>query len=311
MSMERRGVFRPMRFEATVEDCVVSSGELPDDLCGGFYRCGPTWRRPTRQNFDSVFTMDGMVQGLIIRDGRAVFRNRWIRTPKFIAEERAGRALFQWSDGDFGDWRAFGLGDVARDEHTRGVPQGVAAINVFPFGDELLASGEQGSPPIALDPLTLETKGVVPWSVHLSRGMFDPACFGDATFTAHPKWDAQSGVLYGWGYRDEPPFVTLHWVMPDGAVRTRELWDAPYETVAHDMWLTEKYVVMPFQPFTVNRERIAKQLSGYAWDPELPIVLGLIPRDDIDGEVRWIRADIEPQYIMHTLSANRDTGTIR
>ena len=132
MSMGRRGVFTPMRFEADVEECLVD-GELPRDLAGGFYRCGPTWKRPSKQNIDTVFTMDGMVQALILHDGRADFRNRWIRTPKYLAEERAGRALFEWADGDFGDWRAWGLGDVVRDEYTRYIPQGVERGELVPL----------------------------------------------------------------------------------------------------------------------------------------------------------------------------------
>jgi carotenoid cleavage dioxygenase len=300
------GPLRPMRFEATVEDCIVAEGELPPDLAGGFYRVGPTWKRPTKQGTVGFATIDGMVQGLVVRDGHADFRNRWIRTPKYLAEERVGRGLFEWSDGRFTDWRSYGLGEVIRDEHTRGVPQGTNLINVFPFAGQVVTSGEQGGPPIALDPVTLDTIGVVPWSPALSRGMVEPACFGDAGFTAHPKWDPATGTLYGWTYRDEEPFVTLHWVNPDGSVRTRPLWDAPYATNAHDMWLTERYMVLPFQPFVVDRRRIDKDLAVFGWEPELPTVLALIPRDDIDGEIRWVTADIDPQYIMHTMSANHD-----
>ncbi len=88
----QRGPYRPMRFEATIEDCIVE-GELPDGLEGGFYRNGPTWRRPNKQGLETVYTIDGMVQGLVFRDGKVEFRNRWVRTPKFVAEERAGRSL--------------------------------------------------------------------------------------------------------------------------------------------------------------------------------------------------------------------------
>jgi carotenoid cleavage dioxygenase-like enzyme len=103
-----RGPFKPMRSEATVEDCIVTHGEIPADLNGGFYRNGPTWRRPSRQGLDAAFAMDGMVQALILTGGRAHFRNRWVRAPKYLAEERAGRALFEWSDGVFGDCRSWG-----------------------------------------------------------------------------------------------------------------------------------------------------------------------------------------------------------
>jgi carotenoid cleavage dioxygenase len=305
-----RGPFKPMRFEATVEDCIVTDGAIPTDLNGGFYRNGPTWRRPSRQGCDAAFALDGMIQALVFREGRADFRNRWVRTPKYLAEERAGRALFEWSDGGFGDWRSWGLGEVTRDEFTTGVPQGTNAVNVVPFAGEILALGEQGSPPIALDPITLETRGIVGWSTALSPGLVPPACFGDASFTAHPKWDATTGELFGWTYRDSEPYVTLHWVRPDGSVRTRHLDDAPYATVAHDMWLSERYVIMPFMPFHISKDRIAKDLPIWGWDPDLPVVLALVPRDDPMGEVRWVTAGFEPQYVMHTLSANHVGDTL-
>jgi carotenoid cleavage dioxygenase-like enzyme len=57
------GAFRPMRFEATVEDRVTTFGEIPKELSGGFYRVGPTFKRPTRQGENGLQAMDGMVQG--------------------------------------------------------------------------------------------------------------------------------------------------------------------------------------------------------------------------------------------------------
>src|ERR1700761_6012240 len=82
-TVSTKGPFQPMRFEATVEECIVSHGEIPKDLAGGFYRCGPTWKRPTRQGNNPLLSQDGMVQGLVLGDGRADFRNRWVRTPKY------------------------------------------------------------------------------------------------------------------------------------------------------------------------------------------------------------------------------------
>ncbi|MCZ4586315.1 MULTISPECIES: carotenoid oxygenase family protein [Rhodococcus] len=299
------GPFQPMRFEATVDECIVTHGEIPKDLAGGFYRTGPTWKRPTRQGTNGLLGMDGMVQGLVLENGRADFRNRWVRTPKYQLEEQHGRGMFEWTDGDWHDWRTYGYGDVKRDQYTCGVPQGTNNVNIFPFAGEMVASGEQGGPPIALDPITLETKGIVNWSPKLSPGIHAPTAFGDNSFTAHPKWDHETGVLYGWAYRDTAPYVTVHVVHPDGAVESRELWDAPYNTVAHDIWLTPEWMVMPFQPMLIDKKRITeRELSVFGWDPELPIVIALIPRHDPAAPVRYITTDIEPQYIMHTLSAN-------
>ena len=298
-----KGPFAPMRFEATVDECIVSHGEIPEGLAGGFYRVGPTWKRPTQQGTNGILGMDGMVQALVLQDGRADFRNRWIRTPKYPLEERHGRGMFRWSDGDWDDWRTYGYGDVQRDCWTTGVPQGTNNINIFPFAGQMVASSEQGGAPIAIDPLTLETRGIVNWSSKLSSGIHEPAAFGDGTFTAHPKWDHETGTLYGWAYRDTAPYVTVHVVHPDGAVESRELWDAPYNTVAHDIWLTPEWMVMPFQPFVIDKKRIDKEVSVFGWDPDLPIVIALIPRGP-GGEVRYITTDLEPEYVMHTMSAN-------
>jgi carotenoid cleavage dioxygenase len=154
---------------------VTTHGEIPEDLAGGFYRVGPTFKRPTSQGGNGLLAMDGMVQGLTLENGRADFRNRWVRTPKYLLEERHGRGMFQWADGEWSDWRTIGFGPALPDQATQGIPQGTNNINCFPFAGEILASGEQGGPPVALDPITLETRGIVPWSPQLARGIFDQA----------------------------------------------------------------------------------------------------------------------------------------
>jgi hypothetical protein len=141
-----QGPFAPMRFEATVEECIVSQGEVPKELSGGFYRVGPTWKRPTQQGTNPLLSMDGMVQGLILDNGRADFRNRWVRTPKYLLEDKHQRGMFAWSDGGFHDWRDFAYGDVERTPLNCHTPQGTNNINIFPFAGEMIASGEHGAP---------------------------------------------------------------------------------------------------------------------------------------------------------------------
>ena len=71
-------------------------GELPRELNGTLYRNGPN------PQFDSPgahwFVGDGMLHAFHLENGRASYRNRWVRTPKWQAEHDAGRALF----GGFG-----------------------------------------------------------------------------------------------------------------------------------------------------------------------------------------------------------------
>ncbi|TGD90042.1 carotenoid oxygenase family protein [Mycolicibacterium sp. CH28] len=303
-SVTLKGPFWPMRFEATVEECIVTHGEIPKDLAGGLYRTGPCWKRPTAQGSTPLLAMDGMLQGLVFESGRADFRNRWVRTPKYLLEDRHRKGMFEYTDGGFGDYRDYGYGDVKRTPENAHTPQGTTNINIFPFAGNLVVSSEVGGPPMVIDPITLETKQVVDWAPALAKGLHDPVAFGDGSFCAHPKWDEDTGVLYGWSYSDTAPYVSMKYVHPDGTVESRDLWDAPYNAVAHDIWLSPEWVVMPFQPFIIDRARIDKGLPIFGWEPELPITIALIPRHDLQGEIRWIKTDLPAQYIMHTMTAN-------
>ena len=71
--------------------------------------------------------------------------------------------------------KAVAYGDVERDAYNRHTPQGTNNINVFPFAGQMVVSAEQGGVPIAVDPITLETKGIVDWSSSLSPGIHDPS----------------------------------------------------------------------------------------------------------------------------------------
>lgn len=73
-------------------ECEVD-GELPP-VNGVLYRVGPGRydRGPDRKRM--VLDGDGMVQTLTLRGGGAHYRNRYVRTVKHLAEERAGRFLY-------------------------------------------------------------------------------------------------------------------------------------------------------------------------------------------------------------------------
>ena len=142
-----KGPFQPMRFEATVEECIVTHGEIPKDLAGGIYRTGPCWKRPTAQGGTPLLAMDGMVQGLVFENGRADFRNRWIRTPKYLLEEKYGKACSSTPTAGSATTGTTAMATVKRTPENAHTPQGTNFINTFPFAGELIASGELGGPP--------------------------------------------------------------------------------------------------------------------------------------------------------------------
>src|ERR1700748_3302442 len=80
----------PIPFECDAPYLKIS-GELPSELNGTLYRNGPN------PQFDSPgahwFVGDGMLHAFHLEQGRASYRNRWVRTRKGEAGPDAGRAL--------------------------------------------------------------------------------------------------------------------------------------------------------------------------------------------------------------------------
>ena len=101
---------------------------------------------------------DGLVQRLSFADGAVHYRNAFVRTPKFIAEEEAETFRFAtWSMRRPGGVLANLGGGSIRSQ---------AGVTVYPFKDILYALDEI-SPAYGLDPQTLETSASRLWAIRL------------------------------------------------------------------------------------------------------------------------------------------------
>ena len=135
-------IWRRFRWNATrrFSKC---QGELPRELNGTLYRNGPN------PQFEAPgahwFVGDGMLHAFHLENGRASYRNRWVRTPKWQAEHDAGRALF----GGFGRKLPDAPASITTDS-------GVANTNIIFHGGRLLAL-EEGHLPTEIEPGTLNT----------------------------------------------------------------------------------------------------------------------------------------------------------
>ena len=79
------GIHAPLTGEFTLTELPVS-GTLPGGLDGRYLRIGPNPLKPPNPAVHHWFTGDGMVHGVRIRDGRALwYRNRWIRSDAVAA----------------------------------------------------------------------------------------------------------------------------------------------------------------------------------------------------------------------------------
>ena len=83
------GNFAPVASEDDFELEVV--GEIPAAISGAFYRNGPNPQFEPRGQYH-WFIGDGMIHGVFVDGGKARYRNRYVRTPKWELEHAAGRA---------------------------------------------------------------------------------------------------------------------------------------------------------------------------------------------------------------------------
>src|ERR1700712_1636703 len=85
------GNYAPVRSEDEFDLAVT--GQIPAGLNGAFYRNGPNPQFEPRGPYH-WFGGDGMIHGFFLEDGKARYRNRWVRTPRWREEHAAGKALF-------------------------------------------------------------------------------------------------------------------------------------------------------------------------------------------------------------------------
>jgi carotenoid cleavage dioxygenase len=275
-----QGNFAPWRMEGEALDLEVT-GEVPRALNGVLYRNGPNPQFPPREGHYHWFLGDGMVHALRFEDGRVDYRNRWVRTENFRLEREAHRALF---GRDFAG--------TASDPSVSNVKRNVANTNIVWHAGRLLAL-EEGNPPVAMDPDTLDTHGPFTWDGRLRGPM-----------TAHPKIEPD-GRMHFFGYMamgPGTPQISYNVVDTGGALVRQEMFEAPYTSMVHDFITTENYVIFPIFPATIDAARIMKGGPVIAWDPTQPTCIGIMPKSGTTADIRWFTGD--PAYVFHPLNAH-------
>ena len=164
--------FRNVTLELSEAPLTPSRGRVPEALQGTLYRNGPGRLERGGQWVHHPFDGDGMVTAVRFGPQGVTLSNRFVRTEGWLAEEKAGKHLYR---GVFGTQKPGGLLANALDLRMKNI----ANTHVVRLGDQLLALWEASSPH-ALDPDTLETRGLT-----LLNGVLKP---GEA-FSAHPRFD--------------------------------------------------------------------------------------------------------------------------
>ena len=151
----RTGPWRPQTCEWDSDDLTVVAGELPADLDGVYLRNTENPLHPALKNYHP-FDGDGMLHIVGFRDGKAFYRNRFVKTDGFLAEN----AAFAEACAD-NDLKFIGpsaevirtMGDKARARETArrfGVPVVPGSEGAFASADEAAQAAKDIGFPLLL-----------------------------------------------------------------------------------------------------------------------------------------------------------------
>jgi all-trans-8'-apo-beta-carotenal 15,15'-oxygenase len=279
------------------EECYELDASLPKAISGTFFQNGPAKFQVGRDRVMHPFDGDGMIRAVTFENGRAWFRNRFVRTPGFVQERKANRILYRGVFGTAkknGKWWANIL-----DLRTKNL----ANTHVLFRNNRLYALWEAAKP-TELNPCTLETNQ-------------ESNDFGDR-YAAHYKIDPKKRTICSF---------SIHFGWPDPR-KTHELvvkehdmnGDLMYErstilpgiAIGHDMAITENYFCFlraptTFDPipFLLGRKGPA-QCFGFD-DSGTPSTLYLVPRHGSTAEI--VSINVPASFCFHLSNAFEDPET--
>lgn len=248
-------------------------GEIPKELAGTLYRVGPGQKETFGVPLKHFFDGDAYVKAYSFRDGRASLRGQFVATPERGEEIAAGKMLY----AEFGTLPA----PLEPGQRRRGM-KNQPNVNIISWDGRLLGLSEGGHPS-AISPNDLSFLGYWDFYGTLPRNV---------PFTAHPKFDAETGVGYAFGIEQGMAARLMVYRMEkDG--RLTQLYAYPLKTylMIHDMVLAGDYLVFVIPPVKMN---IMDMLSGkssladalHYFESE-PLRL-LVARRDGQGEPKMI-----------------------
>ena len=203
--------FLPVPDELDLQDLPVE-GMLPTGLQGTLFRNGPNPQFPRTQA--RWRHGDGMIHAFTLTDGRVSYRNRWVRTERFLREREAGGPLSMPHDD-----------------------QGLANTSVVYHAGELIALNGAHAP-LAICPATLRTLG--------------PArhgCGSTAPFTARPKLDPRTGeLLFGQSSQGSSCAIRCGSIDRLGELAWQTEFEAPDAGRIQDFAVTPNFLVIPVPP---------------------------------------------------------------
>jgi len=255
-----QGNWAPVEKELS-ENNLEIKGEIPKDLSGLFVRNG---FNPVSGYSDHWFFGNGMLHGVYLEDGKASYKNRYVRTPYY--------------EDDLNVMSSFG--------NLAASPANTHIVN---HAGKLLAL-EETSLPWELNK-NLDTIGVEDFEGKLTTAM-----------TAHPRVCPETGEMLFFGYSMMgEPYLNYYRVSKEGKLVQSEAIEIPRPVMMHDWNITRNYVVFMDLPIVSDMDLAVTTGSPFGFKPECGARLGVMPREGNNSDVRWF--DIDPCFVFHSFNS--------
>jgi len=257
--------FAPVKKEITADNLTVE-GELPKELEGMFLRNGPNPQfKPI--GLHHWLDGDGMLHCVEISNGKASYRNGYIRTDGFKVEQTQSKAIWP------------GLLNLPRFDTPYGLMmKNTANTSCVLHAGKLLALWEAGAPYEIRLP-DLKTVGVYTFNDKLT-----------STFTAHPKVDPVTGEMIVFGFAPiAPPYLKYSVVSKEGELKRTVPIDIPAPVMMHDFAITQHYTIFLDMPLTFKPMRIMQGQLPIKFEPQNPSRIGILPRNGDNRTIRWFK----------------------
>lgn len=270
------GSYAPIHSEITALDLDVE-GEIPKDLSGYFVRNGSNPRFAPKGRYH-WFDGDGMIHGVHFKDGKATYRNRWVHTPGFLAEEVAKESL--WT----------GIMEPPDLKNPRGPFKNTGNTDLVFTGGQLLALWWMSGEAFVLKLPELSTQGV-------KRDGFGKPMI----MTAHPKVDPKTKELMMIDFGARAPFLHYMVLSPKGDLAHKISVELPGPRLQHDIAITEKHTILFDLPMYNDPEMMRQGKTRVRFYRDRPSRFGIVPRYGSSSEIKWFEGS--PCYIYHTINA--------
>ena len=274
-----QGAWTPMYGEVNATGLEVIEGQIPTDIDGVYLR---NTEIPVHEPIGRYhpFDGDGMLHMISFRGGKADYRNRFVRTRGFQAEQEAGRAL----------WGGLMAPPGASLRQGFGAHEGLkdaSSTDVVVHAGKVVSTFYQCGEAYLLDPDTLENLGLASWAP------IDGV-------SAHTKVDEATGEMLFFNYSKHAPY--LHYGVVDRHGKLAHYVPVPVAgpRLPHDMAFTEHYAILNDLPLHWDAEALKNGFHATRMH-DRPSRFGILPRRGQPGDIRWFEA--APTYILHFLNA--------